>query len=541
MTSANLIFPCAGQPEVIKTDFLIVGSGIAGLFAALKAADYGEVTILCKQYISDCNTGLAQGGIASAVAPDDSPMQHAQDTLLAGAGLCDATAVEVLVQAGPQRIADLDALGTPFDREDGSWSLTREGAHSTSRILHVADATGEAIRVALVNACHQHPNIHFHEQEFLLRLLTDDDNRFCAGALIYNHEQGKLLIYLARATVLATGGAGQLYKNTTNPQVATGDGMAAAFRAGCELTDMEFIQFHPTAFYSNDNPRFLISESARGEGGLLYNLDGERFMPRYHKLAELAPRDVVSRAIAAEMRRTGTNYVLLDMRMIPYVKKRFPTISRNCIVKGIDIAVDLVPVSPAAHYIMGGIKTDINGKTNVDRLFACGETASTGVHGANRLASNSLLEGVVFAQRIAEQLAACTEYAWWMPPELPETAAAADACSVQSPKEVRRRLQNLMWDKAGINRNADDLAAAQTEIEELQKALVPSHTIDYYEVSNMLLISGLTIKAALARTESRGGHFRTDFPATDDRHWQRRQILRQVDGLTTIYREQKSC
>ncbi len=509
---------------VLATDFLIIGSGIAGLFTALKASEHGQVIVLTKKTIKDSNTGLAQGGIAAAVHEEDSPFLHLEDTLEAGAGLCDIEAVDVLVQEGPARVRELIEMGAHFDTRNGSISLAREGAHRKARILHVADATGEAIRLALANKCKQNPGIKVVEDQFVVDVLTDSDNRECQGVLVYDNQRHRNIIYTARAVILATGGAGQLYKYTTNPDVATADGMAAGYRAGCRLTDMEFIQFHPTVFYSEDNQRFLISEAVRGEGGLLLNTEGERFMSRYHDLKELAPRDVVSRAILSEMNRTGSKYVYLDMTGISGVTERFPNIYRTCLYKGIDLSREYVPVSPAAHYTMGGIRTNTYGETGVNGLYACGEAACTGVHGANRLASNSLLEGIVFGHRIVERAG---EIMYRRQVKIEEVLESYDRNWVYEPKtprflpaQAKRILQDIMWEKVGIIRNETDLKAADQVVHELINGIKRAYdTPAYYEILNMLTVAHIVIQAAQWRKESRGGHSRSDYPARDDIRW----------------------
>lgn len=509
---------------VVYTDFLIIGGGIAGLFTALKASAYGKVVVLTKKTIKDSNTGLAQGGIAAVVHEEDSPFLHLEDTLEAGAGICDIDAVDVLVREGPDRVRELIVAGAHFDMKDGNISLAREGAHSKARILHVADATGEAIRVALVKSCEENANIEIIENQFLIDLLGNDEQRECQGAHVYDNNSGQTLIYIARATVIATGGAGQLYQYSTNPDVATADGMAAAYRIGCELTDLEFIQFHPTVLFSHDTQRFLISEAVRGEGGLLYNLRGERFMQKYHPLLDLAPRDIVSRAILSEMSQSNSEFVYLDMNVIPGAKERFPNIYKTCLERGVDFEKDLVPVSPAAHYTMGGIKTNTAGETGIAGLYACGEAACTGVHGANRLASNSLLEGIVFGQRIVDQaeeimyrrqvrveeIYNCFDQGWVHTPLMPSISAAVS----------RQNLQAVMWEKVGIIRNETGLKTANLEIEQLYNHLARGEKLlDYLEMVNMLTVARVIVQASLWRRESRGGHYRSDYPKRDDMRW----------------------
>ncbi|CFX11090.1 L-aspartate oxidase [Syntrophomonas zehnderi OL-4] len=508
---------------VIYTDFLIVGGGIAGLFTALKASAFGKVIVLTKKTIKDSNTGLAQGGIAAAVHEEDSPFLHLEDTLEAGAGICDIESVDVLVREGPERVRELIAAGASFDMKNGSISLAREGAHSKARILHVADATGEAIRVALVKQCADQSRIEIIEDQFLVDLLGIKEGE-CQGALVYDKRLNQSRLYISRATVLATGGAGQLYRYTTNPDVATADGMAAAFRSGCELSDLEFIQFHPTVLYSQDTQRFLISEAVRGEGGLLLNIHGQRFMEKYHPLGELAPRDIVSRAILSEMTASGSDYVYLDMRAISGVKERFPNIYKTCLKRDIDIEKDLVPVSPAAHYTMGGIKTNTAGETGIQGLYACGETACTGVHGANRLASNSLLEGIVFGQRIVDQAEEIMYRRQVKAAEIYKSFQKGLIYTPLSPsinpETARTRLQAVMWENVGIIRSEQGLKEAHQEIEYLYNHLADAQDpLAYLEMVNMLTVAHVIIQAALWRRESRGGHFRSDYPQRDDIRW----------------------
>lgn len=511
---------------VEATDFLIVGGGIAGLFTALKASQHGRVVVLVKKSIKESNTGLAQGGIAAAVHEEDSPFLHLEDTLEAGAGLCNIEAVDVLVREGPARVRELMEAGASFDMKDGFVSLTREGAHSRPRILHAADATGEAIRSALVRKCEENSAIEIREEHFLVDVLGQDQTRECYGVLVYDARHHQKLVFTARATILATGGAGQLYQYTTNPPVATADGMAAAYRAGCRLTDMEFFQFHPTVLFTPESQRFLISEAVRGEGGKLYNIRGESFMKRYHPLEELAPRDVVSRAVVSETGRTDSEYVLLDMTGIPEVARRFPTIYYNCLQRGMDLTRERIPVFPAAHYTMGGIETTSYGETDLQGLYACGEVACTGVHGANRLASNSLLEGIVFGQRIVDK---AEEILYRRLVSRDELRRHFDDSWVFQPRprgldpaQVHRKLQETMWQNVGIIREEAGLKKARQVVDDLYNHIGPGdHELAYYEAVNMLTVARIIVQAALWRTESRGGHFRSDYPQRDDLHWVR--------------------
>ncbi|MCS7300305.1 MAG: L-aspartate oxidase, partial [Fimbriimonadales bacterium] len=387
----------------MEYDFLVLGSGIAGLTFALNAAPHGSVAILTKKQRSESNTNYAQGGIAAAIGADDSWELHLQDTLIAGAGLCDRAAVEVLVKNGPRLIHWLIELGAQFDRTpDGNIALGKEGGHSRNRIIHAADHTGYEIERTLLIAARKTPHITILEHYQALDLIIE--NGACAGVQVLDTLTGDLFEIRAKATLLATGGCGQVYLHTSNPLIATGDGIAMAWRAGAVIANMEFIQFHPTTLYHTDAPSFLISEAVRGEGGILRRRDGYRFMPDYDPRAELAPRDIVARAIDAELKKTGDPCVYLDITHLDpeFIKHRFPTIYHTCLQYGVDITKEPIPVVPAAHYTCGGVWTDLNGRTTIPRLYACGEVAYTGVHGANRLASNSLLEALVFAERAAQ-------------------------------------------------------------------------------------------------------------------------------------------
>lgn len=520
----------------VRCHTLIVGTGIAGLYTALKAKDSGPVIVLTKKKVEDSNTEFAQGGIAAAIGHEDSPRLHMADTLEAGAGLCDLDAVRILVTEGPECVMELVALGTQFDRSGDDFALTREGAHSERRILHArGDATGDEIRRALSARVAREPGIRVLENHYLAELLTHRGR--CIGVLAFD-ESGHMTTYLAPNTILATGGAGQLYRNSTNPEVATGDGIAVAYRAGAEISDVEFVQFHPTALYHEGSPKFLISEAVRGEGALLLNKNGLRFMPAYHPRAELAPRDVVARAIVDQMARTGASFVYLDARGLgpEKVRSRFPTIYAKCLGHGIDMASDPIPVAPAAHYIMGGIRTDADGRTNLPGLYSCGETAATGIHGANRLASNSLLEGLVFGKRIARAIAA----------EGPAPAGQSllagfdtgDEGTVNDLAVYREgspagldiaaawsQVQNIMWDQAGLVRTAGGLREAVTSLEELSRKLEgPLSSPTELQLANLVTVGLLIARAALQRQESRGGHYRADFPQRDDLRWKKHLV-----------------
>ncbi|HWI55041.1 MAG TPA: L-aspartate oxidase, partial [Desulfobacteria bacterium] len=520
-------FNTEGLPQR-ETDFLIIGSGIAGLYAALKAKDFGKVTILTKKKLRDTNTKRAQGGIAAAIHSSDSPALHRADTLEAGAGLCNVDAVEVLVNEGPDRVRELIEMGANFDRLDGKLAFTREAAHSRRRILHAGDSTGEEIQNALANSLSKDEKVEFLEFHIVIDLLTRDNT--CYGALVRNNFTGEVVVYYAKAVVLAAGGAGQVFENTTNPDVATGDGISMAFRAGAAVMDVEFVQFHPTALFLPGAPRFLISEAVRGEGAILRNIRGERFMPNYHPGAELASRDIVARSIRSEMAETGSSHVYLDLSPMAgeKVKKRFPTITKTCAQYGIDIANEMIPVAPAAHYMMGGVHTNLNGETSVKRLYACGEVACQGVHGANRLASNSLLDGLVFGHRIIEHCKGnlarqYTKNRLFTNQEQMPCHSQADA--------VRERIKNIMWDKVGIVRDGFHLQEALAELYELEDMMrCEALGAEDIEVLNLLTLSKLITEAAIMRTESRGGHFREDFTLKDDVNWKKHIGLRRNPG-----------
>ncbi|PYS81316.1 MAG: L-aspartate oxidase [Acidobacteria bacterium] len=522
---------------VPETDFIVVGSGIAGLRAGLELARAGAgVTVLTKDRREESNTEYAQGGIAVALADTDEVSLHEEDTTSAGAGLCDERAVEVLVEEGRWYIRELIEWGAEFDREGGRLLFTREAAHSRPRILHAhGDATGREIVRALLARAGAERKISFLAHAETESLIVQDGR--AVGVRYLDPLVRAPRTLLARGVVLASGGAGALYLHTTNPAVATGDGMAMAFDAGAELADMEFVQFHPTALNLEGAPRFLLSEALRGEGGVLRNAAGKRFMPRYHDAAELAPRDIVTRSIVAEMERTATRTVFLDMTAFDaaYLRRRFPKIYSTCLGFGLDLARDPVPVSPAAHYIMGGVRTDLEGRTSLPGLYAAGEVACTGVHGANRLASNSLLEGLVFGARAgraaAQDLAVPHAAAVGTGAtddggpgatareDLRRMSAAADA--------VRKRVRRLMWERVGILRSRASLTRALSEFEQIARA--PLRTAP----RNFLTVAALIARAALWREESRGAHFRVDFPARDDGRWRVHSIIQKDAGISS--------
>jgi len=499
------------------TDVVVVGSGIAGLTAALHLREAGHhVTVVTKVNIDDGSTRWAQGGIAAVLDPLDTPQAHARDTIVAGVGLCDPAAVDVLVREGPTRVRELIRWGAQFDRHaDGSLMLTREGGHHANRIVHAGgDATGAEVQRALHMAVRRDPWIRLIEHALVLDLLRDASGRACGVTLHVLGEgtEDGVGAVLGRAVVLATGGMGQIYAATTNPIVSTGDGVALAVRAGAQVTDLEFVQFHPTALLvggpaAAQQP--LVSEALRGEGAYLLDGDGKRFMVGRHDLAELAPRDIVAKAIHAVMRAEGAGNVWLDARHLGagFLGERFPTIVASCRLAGVDPATDLVPVTPAAHYASGGVRTDLRGRTSIPGLYACGEVACTGVHGANRLASNSLLEGLVFARRIADDISA----------ELP---AQADPVPAGTPggaldPGIRGPLQQAMSSGAGVLRSADSLGATAATLTALG-ARPAGANIGSWEAANLLTVASALVAAALRREETRGCHWREDFPEASD-------------------------
>jgi L-aspartate oxidase len=479
-----------------------VGSGIAGLHTAWRASQHGEVLVLTKRTLFDSATAYAQGGIAAALGAGDSPELHRKDTLAAGAALCDREAVEVLVEEGPARVRELQLAGAAFDLgDDGRLKLGREAAHSRRRIVHAhGDRTGAEVARTLVDRVQASQKTSVLESARVLELIVEKGR--CAG--VRASVLGQPVEIRADATVLATGGCGQVYRYTTNPVVATGDGYAIAQRAGVTLADMEFVQFHPTALATPENPLILISEAVRGEGAVLRNSSGERFMSKKHKLADLAPRDVVSREIYREQRRSGA--VVLDATSLGRTfATRFPGIFALCQARGIDPRTDLIPVTPAAHYMMGGVVTDLAGRSSLPGLFACGEIARTGVHGANRLASNSLLEGLVFAERVARELAAEERYEVPRRPSPFAVPPLADRGAAQVAADTIRR---VMWDYAGIDRDAEGLRSCLKQLDRVRERLSPGMT----EEANMCDTARMIAAGALERRESRGGHFRSDFP-----------------------------
>lgn len=510
-------------------DVIIIGSGIAGVYTALSIPRQSKILIITKDKIEISNSILAQGGIAVSLDKKDSPDLHYKDTTYAGAGLCDEETVRVLVNEAAENIATLCLYGVNFDRdEDKRLSLTREGAHSMNRIIHTGDATGKEVCDTLVRAVHDLDHVEIREQIFAIDILTEDD--ICKGVLVYDEIKKQKFLYMAPAIVCASGGYGQLYANTTNPEVATGDGAALAFRAGAELMDLEFVQFHPTVLYHPENKSFLISEAVRGEGALLRNINGERFMPAYHEMAELAPRDVVSRAIFEELTKTGSPHAYLDIthKSKEYLEQRFPTIYKTCLSYGIDMSKDYIPVSPSQHYSMGGIKTDSWGRTSIKGFYAVGEAACNGIHGANRLASNSLLEGLVFGRRIGKQITENLNFLKSIPRIIPKIQYTRRSTTEQPDAEkMIKELQALMVQYVGIVRNEESLKKAREIIHQMQHLVSSTATLSEkdMELKNMLLLSSLVVEAARLRKESRGAHYRSDYPQADDVSWQKNIVF----------------
>lgn len=537
---------------MVVTDFLVIGSGIAGLFFSIKASQYGEVYLITKKERSESNTNYAQGGIACVLNKNDSFESHINDTIKAGAGICHYDVVEMVVKEGPARVKDLIDLGTKFttalESDESYYDLGKEGGHSQRRIIHAGDFTGREIEKALLEHIKHIPNIKVLENHIAIDLLIESkikktllNHDRCYGAYILDEITGEVRTFVSKFTVLATGGGGQVYLHTTNPSIATGDGVAMAYRAGAKIMNMEFFQFHPTALYqTNEERSFLISEAVRGEGGILRLPDGTPFMDKYHPLKDLAPRDIVARAIDAEMKRLGLKFVYLDITHLQddFIKQRFPQIYEYCISKGIDITKDYIPVVPSAHYMCGGVMTDKNGESSLENLYAIGETAGTGLHGANRLASNSLLEAVVFAHN------ACYDCAKKIP-----TVDKIDTSLIKpwkyygtiDPEEMIvikhnwDEIKRFMWNYVGIVRTDKRLERAKRRID-----LLKDEIREYYhnfkliasliELRNIATLADLIITCASLRKESRGLHYNLDYPNTDDVMWGKDTVIFRKPG-----------
>jgi len=521
-----------------SADVVVIGSGVAGLTTALQIRAHNlSVLLITKSYVDEGSTKWAQGGIAAALGPGDSPEQHERDTLVAGAGLCDLPAVKVLVSEGPEAVRKLIARGAVFDKsETGEIALTREGGHLRNRILHAGgDATGAEVSRALLAAVSRDQGIEVIEHALVLDALKSESGRVCGVTLHVIGEGSRDGVgqIMARAVVLATGGLGQVYSQTTNPSVSTGDGVALALRAGADVADVEFIQFHPTVLYMGENSRGqqpLISEAVRGEGAFLVNDRGERFMKSVHPLADLAPRDIVAKEISRQMSKSGAKHVWLDAKSIVDFKDRFPTIYSSCSQIGIDPSKDLIPVAPASHYASGGIRTDLNGHSSVPGLYAVGETACTGAHGANRLASNSLLEGLVFGARIAEDIA--KNLVTW------EDPAGSDPIEILISPSVRGEMQRAMSRGASVVRTKDSLSKTLETLNRLKDATTIYANVDAWETTNLYLLATAITRSALERTESRGSHTRDDFPETSEA-WRKRihQAIDEIGNWRSTYEE----
>ncbi|MBE7445326.1 MAG: L-aspartate oxidase [Planctomycetia bacterium] len=515
----------------VFTDVLVIGSGVAGLSAAIQAAKHGSVLIVTKEKIDENNTAYAQGGIAVVLSDKDTTAKHIKDTLDAGQGLSDAATVKTIVSEGPRRVNELIEWGASFDKENNHLVFTQEGGHHFPRVIHArGDSTGKEVELTLIRVVKENKNIKVFDHTFVIDLITKDAT--CNGAVAWHTKKGNMLIW-AKRTILATGGCGQVYRETTNPDVATGDGLAMAYRAGAALQDMEFVQFHPTTLYIAGAVRFLITEAVRGEGGILRNKKGERFMPKYHPQAELAPRDVVSQNILKEMQKTGHTHVYIDVRHIPKERlyARFPKIREICASFGIDIARDLIPVRPSAHYMIGGVKVNRFSRTAIKQLYACGEVACTGMHGANRLGSNSLLEGLVtgyMAGTDASKSIRRSKHELF--PYTIQEFAGGSKISWLDLNDIGNSLKSLMWRDAGIERDEKHLLEAEDMIEMWCSYVMDKEFTNPagWELQNMLLVSRLIVASARKRTESRGVHHRSDYPETDNPRWKRHIIMKRL-------------
>jgi len=534
-----------------QSDFLIIGSGIAGLLFALDTAQAGRVTLVTKKEAMDSNTNHAQGGIAAVLGTNDSFDLHIQDTLASGAGLSQPEVVRLVVEEGPLRIKELVARGVSFSRCKGtgaeSFDLGREGGHSRNRIVHTQDMTGREVERVLLEQVREHPNIELFENHIAIDLITHSTRmkrglvtttheEHCCGAYVLDRHARQVRPFVARIVLLATGGAGKVYLYTSNPDIATGDGLAMAYRAGATLANLEFVQFHPTCLYHPEAKNFLISEAVRGEGAVLLDARGNRFMERYDPARELACRDIVARAIDTELKKSGDDSVFLDIsgKDAGFIRKRFPNLYENCLKFGIDMTKDPIPVVPAAHYMCGGVVTDTEGRTDIRQLYAVGETACTGLHGANRLASNSLLEALVYAHRSARQ--AVRELQSGALPQVPEPPAWDEVGTTDSDERIMvsqnwDEIRRFMWSFVGIVRSDKRLERARRRIEMIQKEITDYYwnfkvTGDLIELRNIAMVAELIIRSASHRKESRGLHYNILYPARDDERWQKDTILR---------------
>ena len=524
-------------------DYLVLGSGIAGLSYALNVCRHGRVALVTKKSDTESNTNYAQGGIASVMSEDDTCDLHVRDTLVAGAGLCHEDAVEILVKEGPAHVRELFEFGARFTTErtptgETRFALGREGGHSKRRIVHAADLTGREVERALVVQVKREDNVRLFEHDFAVDLIVEpgDDGRLvCCGAYVLDTETEEITTFRAKVTMLATGGCGMVYLHTTNPEIATGDGVAMAYRAGAEIANMEFIQFHPTSLYHPDARSFLISEAVRGEGGVLRVRDGSTFMENYHDMKSLAPRDVVARAIDAELKKSGDECAFLDVTHLDAEKlrKRFPNIYQKCLSVGIDITKDWIPIVPAAHYSCGGVLTDTNARSSISRLYACGEAACTGVHGANRLASNSLLEALVFAHRAAaDSQAVLADWPCAHPAGFPKSLDIQYVIP-EAVADLGATIRQVMWKYVGIVRTNERLEKARAEISQVAaqvEELYASGRLarELLELRNLATVAGLIVQSAQSRRESRGLHYNLDYPETDDANWRRDTVLQQI-------------
>jgi len=517
----------------VKTDFLVIGSGIAGLNFALKASRYGRVTIVTKKEIMESNTNLAQGGIAAVTRKDDTFRMHIEDTMKAGCGLSNKKVVKTLVENGPKEIQSLISFGVKFDKGNDELHLTREAGHSKDRILHFGDTTGREIEQALTKSVRENKEIEVLENSFAIDVIVKDAK--CYGATVLDVKGKEIVQIFSRGTMLATGGVGYVYQNTTNPEIATGDGIAMGFRAGTRVEDMEFVQFHPTTLNKSGAPHFLISETFRGEGAILVNEKGERFMEKYDVMGELAQRDIVSRAIFNELRNGA---VYLDMRheKKSFILNRFPMIRQECLKYGIDITKDLIPVSPAAHYICGGIKTNEYGETSIRNLLAFGECACTQVHGANRLASNSLLESVVFSSLGALKAKRLLKNEI----KAPSLRRGEEFCDMnrQEFENLKTGLRKDMWNYVGIVRNEENLSLMLSKLRQFGKRIIDLKgngiNVPFLELKNMATVGKLIAKAAQIRKESRGTHYREDYSLADDKNWLKHICLERNGKSVTV-------